>query len=33
MSGNVTLTVDAQKFTELVTPGLVWGAKRFAASL
>ena len=27
----VALTVDAQKFTELVTPGLVWGAKRFAA--
>ena len=28
----VALTVDAQKFTELVTPGLVWGAKRFAAN-
>jgi inosine-uridine nucleoside N-ribohydrolase len=27
----VAMTVDAQKFTELVTPGLVWGAKRFAA--
>lgn len=28
----VAMTVDAQKFTELVTPGLVWGAKRFAAN-
>lgn len=26
----VAMTVDAQKFTELVTPGLIWGAKRFA---
>ena len=29
----VAMTVDAQRFTELVTPGLIWGAKRFAATV